>query len=471
MGANKARKSVQSAGRGDLSRQQSPLESVGHEFFRIHVGDARQVRRILGANGSPATPFVDAIITSPPYGGLKDYAHPDQIGWAQSYEKYLQECRDVFASVSEICRPTATMWLIADTLRSRTRGSASRLLPLPFDLADQAEKEGWILRDVIVWRKDRTLPWSGRGRLRNTFEYVLQLVRGDNYKYYLDRLRSYGDREPWWVRFPERYSPLGTAPSNVWDIPIPRQGSWHATSTPHQCPLPKELVHRLLLLSTDTGDVVLDPFAGSGVVITAATELNRRAIGIEINGEYVAAFEKGDGTTKHKPIAVSGLSEQPAYEVLCLRALKLPGCLVKGVRHDIAYDGPIPRIAAVLADPKKATSRSSPYDLVEARLLFGLSCAATERSRLQKALAAAWNRRPASKFGITGNLTVVPIDEFRAATERRRLYVYDGSRHWASLGLRDVDKTLTSTLAPASRIPSLTVLSNLLVRISLPEVD
>ncbi len=155
---------------------------------------------------------------------------------------------------------------------------------LPFELAQEAEACGWILRDVIVWEKDKTRPWSSRGRLRNSFEYVLFFVKSSRFKYYVERLREPLALKRWWVRYPERYNPEGKAPSNVWRAAIPVQGSWANTAIQHACPLPPDLVERMLLLSTDLGDVVLDPFAGSGVVVAEAERLRRRGVGVELGG-------------------------------------------------------------------------------------------------------------------------------------------------------------------------------------------
>jgi DNA modification methylase len=132
---------------------------------------------------------------------------------------------EIFAPLHEHTRDDGSLWLIADTYMAQGE-APRRLLPVPFDLSRTAEEAGWTLRDVVIWRKDRALPWSNGTRLRNAFEYILLLVKGPTPKYYLDRPREHDDLREWWVRFPERYNPQGKAPANVWDLPIPRQGSW-----------------------------------------------------------------------------------------------------------------------------------------------------------------------------------------------------------------------------------------------------
>jgi DNA modification methylase len=245
-------------------------------------GDARQLSRIL-----PSREFIDATITSPPYWNLKDYGVQNQIGFGQSYDSCIRDLTSVFSSIYSITKPTGSLWIIADTVKDE-----GRLRLFPFDLARELQKVGWVLHDIIVWHKDKTLPWSHRGKLRNIFEYVLFFTKSDKFKYYLTKVREIDDLKRWWVRYPERYSPLGKAPSRTWSIPIPRQGSWGENWVRHYCPLPPELVRRMILLTTDTNDVVFDPFSGSGVVLAQAAAMKRKFVGLDISSKYRGAFRK-----------------------------------------------------------------------------------------------------------------------------------------------------------------------------------
>ena len=232
--------------------------------FTLHAADARDMSTLMPFLGDDAEPL-DCTITSPPYWNIKDYDQPNQIGFGQSYDEYLAVMGEVFRKLYDHTKSTGSLWMVVDTLRVNAElpGQAARQLPLPFELSSLAAKSGWTLREVVVWKKDRTLPWSNGRRFRNLFEYVLFLVKSDNHKFKVDRLRDFEFRE-WWLRWPERYNPNGRQPSNVWEVPIPVQGSWRTPRIPHVCPLPEELVKRMVLLSTDPGDVVFDPFAGDG---------------------------------------------------------------------------------------------------------------------------------------------------------------------------------------------------------------
>ncbi len=268
------------------------------------------MERAARAAGREDQPFLQTTITSPPYATLVDYGSENQIGFGQSYEDYLESCKSIFQSVHKWTLDTGSMWVVADSLLDRRKsGSPSRLVPLPFELAAQAESVGWTLREVVIWRKDRTRPWSHHGKLRNGFEYVLFFVKSNSFTFNVDRLRDTGNLKSWWVKYPERHNPWGMSPDNVWEIPIPVQGSWDNSAFRHACPFPPELVRRMVVLSSDEGDVVFDPFAGSGAVVTGAIQEGRRGLGIELSPEYVSLFRESAPAVRRenlesKPVSV-----------------------------------------------------------------------------------------------------------------------------------------------------------------------
>lgn len=247
-----------------------------------HIRDARELRSVLRSSG-----LVDTTITSPPYWNLKNYGTRNQVGYGQRYDEYLDDLQKIFASVYDVTKSTGSLWIVADTIKDK-----GELRLFPFDLADRLKKTGWILHDIIVWHKDKTLPWSHRGKLRNIFEYVLFFSKGKSFKYFLSEVRETEGLKEWWVRYPERYSPEGKAPTRTWRINIPRQGSWGENWVRHFCPFPPDLVRRIVLLTTRKGDVVLDPFSGSGVVLAQAKALRRRFVGFDLRRSYRVMFEK-----------------------------------------------------------------------------------------------------------------------------------------------------------------------------------
>lgn len=407
------------------------VEAPTPEFFRLHRHDARYLEALLRPHSSPTRPLLATTITSPPYGRLKDYGDENQVGHGQSYSQYLADMRSIFGSIHTHTRATGSLWVVADTFRSH-EGSPAPLVPLPFDLAAEASEVGWTLRDVIVWRKDRTLPWSNGTRLRNAFEYVLLLVKGCSPTYHPERLREVSGLKQWWVRFPERYSPEGRAPTNVWDIPIPLQGSWGTSDIAHECPLPAALVERLVTLSTDPGDVVFDCFAGSGVVLGEAERLGRRALGCELAERRVREYElyvrpelaeRGRTTT----ISRNGQEAQFREAITSLRMTKFPRVVMERIARQ-RRDLPWPVLALMLK--RRATQKEA---LAAASLVLIVDAPRAARQKVADVAREICKRPPASKFGLEVSLEVAPPARVVKLVRGRRVYLYaNGVTHRAS---------------------------------------
>lgn len=234
---------------------------------------------------------VDLILTSPPYFDVKNYENAErQIGHKQSYDEYLNDIALVLQDCYSISKDHTTLWLVMDTIKRK-----GITYPLPFDIhkkfIDLKSGNTWILRDVIIWNKYKNLPWHTKGRFKNQFEYILFFSKTDDYKYYLDRVREIADYKNWWLTYPERYNSNGKPPSNVWEFTIPIRG-WGNGLQNHFCPFPFPLIERILSISSDENDVIFDPFAGSGSVLAMARQMNRKAIGFDINQKYKDQFEK-----------------------------------------------------------------------------------------------------------------------------------------------------------------------------------
>jgi hypothetical protein len=300
-------------------------------------------------------------------------------------------------------------------------------------LANEANREGWILREVIVWLKNKTLPWSSRGRMRNAFEYVLFFVKSEKFKYRVDRLREPNDLEQWWVRYPERYNPQGKAPSNVWPVPIPVQGSWANTAIQHACPLPPDLVERMLLISSDPGDVVLDPFAGSGVVVAEAQRLGRRGAGVELVQGHIDAYhatvlpEITERRGRDLVRELHGRSEELRNKIVDLRTVKYPKALALKARE---INPGLPRACAIYGFRRRPTAREITLEVV-------VVLSEADRDWIQgwrEALERATRRRPVSKFGVNPAFRVVTQNDQRALHRSRRLWAYVGGQTHRAAG-------------------------------------
>ncbi len=183
----------------DFSQENEPNLlnlNVTPNIYSIHNKDARKLDDVIKEK------LVDVTITSPPYFDLKDYGHKDQIGYGQQYDQYLNDLQSVFAKVFSATKDTGSLWVVIDSFKRN-----GEIVPLPFDFAAKLKEIGWKLQDIIIWHKDKTIPWVNGGSTRGIFEYVLLFTKTAKYKYFVDKVRNYQDLKKWWVKYPERLSP------------------------------------------------------------------------------------------------------------------------------------------------------------------------------------------------------------------------------------------------------------------------
>src|SRR4051812_44435034 len=90
-------------------------------FFTVHVGDARDLRSVLESRPPADRVPITCTVTSPPYADLIDYKVGNQIGWGQSYQSYLEDCREIFKSIYDATAEDGSLWLVADTVYDQSR--------------------------------------------------------------------------------------------------------------------------------------------------------------------------------------------------------------------------------------------------------------------------------------------------------------------------------------------------------------
>lgn len=300
------------------------------DIFTIHQRDSTSLKRTLLAHDEVPSDkqFIDVTITSPPYFNLKDYGYndDDQIGQGESYGEYLDELREVFSQVYDLTTESGTLWVVVNSFKTNREvvqlqhdiASICQNLenkqlcdscgaPLQPDQIDHTLRcstedcdfvynranDSWLLQETIVWNKTRGLPYNSDGQFRNVFEYILCFSKTESFDFDVDstRIADPEEFERWWVSYPERYHPRGKLPSNIWEYVTPAQGSFGGlNSLDHPAPFPPRLVERILRLTTQEHSIVLDPFAGSGMVPSVADIMNRRSIGFELSSEYCEAY-------------------------------------------------------------------------------------------------------------------------------------------------------------------------------------
>lgn len=357
---------------------------------------------------------VHAVITSPPYGSLKDYGGNGQIGYGQEWDKeYLPALRVVLAEVHRITVTGGALWLVLDNV---SKGNGKRAA-LPLQVAELAQSVGWRFQDMLVWDKGRTLPWSHHGRFRNVSEHVLLLSKGAKLRTFdLDAVRSNDALSPYWVRFPERYHPEGKAPSDIWHFPIPLQGSWQRDNGPrHFCPFPTGLVARMIRVSTRRDEIVLDPFAGTGAVPAVAGLLGRYGAGIELNREHVLAFEAATWTYHRQQIQnTEGGSSDLRKTIIELRLLKYSRTLYA----ELARAGLPKTLAGVrgflVRSEIGGSARTNSLGSVRVTVVVG-----KRLSSFQELVARCLDRPPLSKFGLDAHVQTVGINDVDSEVRAR----------------------------------------------------
>jgi len=388
---------------------------------KYYIHDARKCDDLF------STPNVDLIITSPPYYNLKDYGSENQIGFQQSYEEYLKDLELVFGKCFKITKKNASLWIVIDNIRKDNNFKL-----LSFELINLVSKSGWNLQDIIIWKKDRTIPFTHKGEMRNIFEYVLFFTKGKDYKYYPDRITSIQNLKEWWQKYPERYSPKGVLPTNIWDFPIPIQGSWGNNYIRHFCPLPEGLIKRIILLCTDINDVVFDPFAGTGSVLSVAYKLKRNYIGSDLNNEFKQKFLQYLRTINVESNIESDITfnqlEEFSNTITKLRILKFPKTLYKLLlKSKNKYIGSIKYILAQSSDGnlKRVAEKK-----LNCKYILVTDNKFTNMEKLIDDSLVLTKKIPLSKFGIKAEIKAVSEkDAIKYFKDTSLWCYYDGKTH------------------------------------------
>lgn len=399
--------------------------SMKNGIYGCHLFDARRIKEEIKEK------IVDVTITSPPYYDMKDYGYKDQIGYGQKYEEYLEDLKQVFQNVYDITKDKGSLWVIIDTFKRN-----NIVVPLPFDFSNTIKEVGWKLQDIVIWNKNKTVPWSKKGQTKNKFEYILLFSKSNDFKYYADKGREYNTKflKKWWVRYPERYNPKGKATEGIWDYDIPTQGSWGNGYIRHFCPLPTDMIGKMIQLTSEEKDVILDPFAGTGSVLVQAAYMKRKYIGFELNEKYISMFHnylekslvKG---SKDYDISKDGKLDQDnfAKTILNLRALKFAKVLrnkinkelvdvIELIYVEISEKNPIEKQKLIVVN----------YDIVinNKNILY-------QDNEIETSLKTEINdlitKPPLSKFGIETHIKYKFIDDFLIFCADMDLFLYSNN--------------------------------------------
>ena len=303
-----------------------------------------------------ASGSVNCCVTSPPYYGLRDYGHDNQIGLEDTPEQYVNKMVDVFREVKRVLQDDGTLWLNLGDSYSQNRGGDTysgfnqryfgvggahskqdntlngvrdrkntsglppkNLLGIPWRVAFALQADGWYLRQDIIWHKPNPMPESVTDRCTKSHEYIFLMSKSKSYYYDQDAVR-----EPHtWVESKPRPSGMerngekyrnsvyggggtgfsghsGAYKADGTPLNHPKgrnkRSVWKVTTQPftgaHFAVFPEKLIEPCILAGCPVGGTVLDPFCGSGTTAVVSLRNSRNAILCELNPDYIKIAEK-----------------------------------------------------------------------------------------------------------------------------------------------------------------------------------
>ena len=286
--------------------------------------------------------FVQCAVTSPPYWALRDYQSEGQFGLESTPEGYVERMVELCRELKRVLRDDGTFWLnLGDTYwgggwrgdklnkhsgdvqkahegthcgESMTMGKGSHnvikskdMVGIPWRVAFALQSDGWYLRQDIIWSKPNPMPESVTDRCTKAHEYIFLLSKSKKYYYDSNAIKQpYKENTKPGSQFggkkgnselgmktklqssPQGFFEMkdGANMRSVWTIPVrPFKGAHFAT-------FPEKLPELCIRAGSKEGDVVLDPFFGSGTTGWVAQRLKRKWIGIELNPDYIKIAEK-----------------------------------------------------------------------------------------------------------------------------------------------------------------------------------
>ena len=239
---------------------------------------------------------VDLMVTSPPYWDLKNYFKDGQIG-QESYEQYLSRLKAVWRETYRVLNSKGSMWI---NINTRTKNKKPILIPQ--DIIKQCRDIGFILKDIVIWHKSSGIP-THKNNIVDRFEYLLWFVKNDIFHYNIDYLTGIND-----------YKNNNLKGGFSWNIN--RKAGSVGKDFIHPAIYPTKLIERIIELCSSEGQMVLDPFLGSGTSLIAAEQTNRSFVGYEYNEQFRSLIEHRIEQTGLKNEHIDFINESKENSVL-----------------------------------------------------------------------------------------------------------------------------------------------------------
>jgi DNA modification methylase len=243
------------------------------ELNKIYLGDSAKLLEQLEDNS------VDLIITSPPYDDLRKYGN---VGDGWNVGKFT----DIANQLPRVLKDGGVLvWIVNDKTNKGTETGTSFRQALYF------MEKGLNLNDTMIWEKTNPMPQVKQPRYNQVFEYMFVFSKGTPKTFnplmvpckcagqdYDSTCKNMGGENG----RTEKHFKINKekVKSNIWEIAVAQN------KTIHPAVFPIQLAIDHIKSWSNEGDVVLDPFIGSGTTALAAKQLNRKFIGFELNEEY-----------------------------------------------------------------------------------------------------------------------------------------------------------------------------------------
>ena len=278
---------------------------------------------------------INTCITSPPYWGLRNYNDEEkQLGMEDTPEEFVDNLVKVFREVKRVLRDDGTVWLnLGDSYSSGGRTTTTNqslrgdkdygvtrpkpskgikpkdLIGIPWRVALALQKDGWYLRQDIIWHKPNPMPESVKDRCTKAHEYIFLLSKSPKYYCDMELIREpIKESNKGFIMARARTAQGALGGKNKHNMErrnykeikgANKRSVWTVTTKPfkgaHFATFPMDLIEPCVLAGCPEGGTVLDPFGGSGTTGIVAVNHNRHAVLCELNQEYIDLAKKRIG--------------------------------------------------------------------------------------------------------------------------------------------------------------------------------
>jgi len=246
------------------------------------IGDSRKMAEVK-------TSSVHLIVTSPPYWQLKDYGTPNQIGFNDSYQDYINNLNLVWNECHRVLHPGCRMLInIGDQFARSVYYGRYKIIPIRTEIIKFCETIGFDYMGAIIWQKKTTMNTTGGATVMGSFPFPRNGIVEIDYEFIL--IFKKAGQAP---KVSKSIKEQSKIPKEKWKEYF--SGHWYfngAKQDNHIAMFPVELPKRAIEMFTFVGERVLDPFLGSGTTSLSAMMTNRNSIGYEINKEFLPVIKE-----------------------------------------------------------------------------------------------------------------------------------------------------------------------------------